>query len=129
MQTFVEVESNDTSATAQALGNIAVPLICVQGFNTCGDGTGYNDADWFSFTIALGAFPIDFTLDWDPTADMDFVIQDSNGTAVVEVYTEAMSTQETATVTLETGDYSVFVGCWDGTETAWALSAVASIAP
>jgi len=106
-------------------------MICVQGFSTCGDGTGYGDPDWFSFTIALASFPIAFTLDWDPTADMDFVISDSTGTSVLELYTEQLGTQETGSATLDPGDYTLFVGCWEaaGTETAWAMNAVANIGP
>ncbi|MCO4772167.1 MAG: hypothetical protein KDA24_19190 [Deltaproteobacteria bacterium] len=117
LQLFSETEPNDTQATAQAL-SILLPGTCLSGTTSCGAGA-YDDEDWFTATSPV-SLPVTTELIWDQSADMDFVLTDSAGNTVIN-YQEVVGTSESASATLPAGDYTGYIGCWEGSATEWAL--------
>jgi len=118
---YSDAEPNDSPATAQDLGSSFLTMACFQGATTCGTGA-YDDEDWFQFEISFAMpFELEFTLDWDVTADLDFMLYDSYGLVVINGATST-TPPEVGTVELDADTYQLMIGCMDGADGGYALS-------
>ncbi len=117
-----ELEPNDQGDLANAfeIPEGAVGF-CIRGGLLCAnDGNSYlNDLDFFTFTSPVGG-NADFSMDWAENGDMDFILSDSASELLS--FVDGMGTSEVGSATLVQGSsYSLRLGCWTGTDGAYAL--------